>query len=426
MIELLKTEVVPSIGCVEPMSVAMATAKARELLGVMPERIVARLSNTIIKNSMGVGIPGAKGMVGLSAAVALGAVAGVSERGLDCLTEISDDVRTARQFISEHRYEVIQASNSFEIIYIEIVATAGDHKVKVVVAKEHTHYIYLKHDDAVLLDERHTLAREHDRNHDTMLSMALIHEFATKTPLEDLRFILKSAEMNKEVAQIAFKGDYGLNLGRMLKGSFVERMVGQNIMPRLVCYTCAAADVRMSGARVRVMSNMGSGNQGIVATLPVTIFAEETQCPESKLIRALVLSHLTCIYQRQLLGKLSAHCTCVLAGTGAAVGITYLMGGDYEQITYAVKNQIAPLAGIVCDGAKPSCVLKLSQAVSTSFQSAMMAMQNIYVQSTDGIIEDDVDRSIDNLADIGRDAMHEMDSTILKIMTEKEGEIERN
>lgn len=422
ILKLIKQEVVPSVGCTEPMAVALATAKASELLGCMPEKVTARLSGNIIKNAMGVGIPGSGGMIGLPAAIALGAIAGKSELGLEVLRDVQpEDQEKARQFIAEHRFVVKQARNTFEILYVEIEVEAGEERAKVIIAKEHTHYILQMRGDEVLLDERDTLAKEHNRCHETSLSMEKVYEFATKTPIEELRFLLEGAEMNKNVAQMAFSGDYGLNLGKMLmKGAFEERMVGRSTMPRIVCYTCAACDVRMSGARVPVMSNSGSGNQGIAATLPVLVFAEETQATESKLARALAMSHLTVIYIKQLLGRLSAHCGCVIAATGSACGITYLMGGTFEQVCYAVKNQIASLTGMVCDGAKPSCSLKLSSAVSSAFQAAMMAMENICVASTDGIIEDDVDRSIDNLANIGRDAMHEVDNVILQIMVEKE------
>lgn len=422
ILKLIKQEVVPSVGCTEPMAVALATAKATELLGCMPERVTARLSGNIIKNAMGVGIPGSGGMIGLPAAIALGAIAGKAELGLEVLRDVQpEDQEKARQFIAERRFLVKQAHNTFEILYVEIEVEAGEKRAKVIIAKEHTHYILLMRGNELLLDERSTLAKEYNRCHDTSLSMEKVYEFATKTPIEELRFLLEGAEMNKNVALLAFKGDYGLNLGKMLmKGAFEERMVGRSTMPRIVCYTCAACDVRMSGERVPVMSNSGSGNQGIAATLPVLVFAEETQATESKLARALAMSHLTVIYIKQLLGRLSAHCGCVIAATGSACGITYLMGGTYEQVCYAVKNQIASLTGMVCDGAKPSCSLKLSSAVSSAFQAAMMAMENICVASTDGIIEDDVDRSIDNLANIGRDAMHEVDNVILQIMVEKE------
>jgi len=422
ILRLLRNEVKPAIGCNEPRMVALACAKARDVLGQEPEKVTVKLSGHIIKYAMGVGIPGSQGMVGIPAAIALGTLAGKTEYGLELLKDITpEDCERAKKFVADKRWTVMQARNTFEIVYAEVKAFAEDHQVKVIIAKDYSNIVYIKKDGEILLDQRDTLAKEYDRNHESELTIQKIYEFATKCPLDELQFLMKGAQMNKKVAEMAFVSgtDYGLNLGRMLMGEFEERMVGQNAMPRVVCYTCAACDVRMSGLPVLISTNSGSGNQGIAVTIPILVFAEETQCTEAKTMRALAMGNLVNIYIRQLLGKLSAHCSCVLAATGAACGITYLMGGEYEQVTYAVKNQIAGATGMICDGCKPSCVLKLSSAVSSAFQSAMMAMEGIHVASTDGIIEDDVDKSIDNLASIGRDAMLEVDNVVLNIMTDK-------
>lgn len=422
LLKLLRKEVQSSVGCTEPMMVALACAKAREILGCIPDKISVRLSGHVMKFAMGVGIPGTDGMVGIPSAMALGVIAGDAGQGLDVLKNITpEDCQKARQYIQEKRCVVKLAHNIFEILFVEVEATAGEHNTKVLLAKEPTNIVYIKSDDEVLLDQRNTLATEHDRNHESELNMQKIYDFATQCPLDELQFLLKGALLNKEVANLAFtpEANYGINLGKMLRGSFEERMLGQNAMPRIVCFTTAAADVRMSGERVPVTTNSGSGNRGIVATMPVLTFSEEIQCTEAKTIRALALSHLTVIYIKQLLGQLSAHCSCVLASTGAACGIAYLMGADYTQITYAVKNQIAGSTGMICDGCKPSCVLKLSAAVSQAFQSALMAKENIHVASTDGIIEEDVDKSIENLASLGRDAMLEVDNVLINIMTDK-------
>ena len=412
------------MGCTEPMAVALAAAKATELLGEMPDLVIARLSGNIIKNAMGVGIPGSEGMIGLPAAISLAVLAGKSEYNLEVLKDVKhEDVERAKEFIEARKFQVIQARDTHEILYIEIEARKDGKTSKVIIAKQHTNFVYLQSPEAVLLDNRDTLATSSIQSHETDLTMAKVYEFATTAPIDDLSFILESARVNKEVSQLAFTGNYGMNLGKsLLGGGFEQRMLGQNTMPKIVIYTCAACDVRMSGAQVAVMTNSGSGNQGIAATMPIVVFAEDTQATESKLTRALALSHLTVIYIKQLLGRLSAHCGCVIAATGSACGITYLMGGGYENVCYAVKNQIAALTGMVCDGAKPSCSLKLSSAVSSAFQAALLAMDNITVASTDGIIEKDVDKSIRNLADIGRDAMVEVDNIILKIMVNKENE----
>lgn len=424
IIKLLKQEVIPAMGCTEPMAVALATAKATELLGETPDLIIARLSGNIIKNAMGVGIPGSEGMIGLPAAIALAVLAGKSEYNLEVLKDVRhEDVERAKEFIEQRKFQVIQARDTYEILYVEIEARKDGKTSKVIIAKQHTNFVYLQTPTEVLLDERNTLATSPIQSHETDLTMEKVYEFATKTPLESISFILESAKVNKSVSQLAFTGNYGMNLGKsLLGGGFEQRMLGQTTMPKIVIYTCAACDVRMSGAQMAVMTNSGSGNQGIAATMPVVVFAEDIQATEAKMARALALSHLTVIYIKQLLGRLSAHCGCVIAATGSACGITYLMGGGYEQICYAVKNQIAALTGMVCDGAKPSCSLKLSSAVSSAFQAALLAMDGISVASTDGIIESDVDKSIRNLADIGRDAMHEVDNIILKIMVNKENE----
>jgi L-cysteine desulfidase len=306
-------------------------------------------------------------------------------------------------------------------LYIDITVRAAEHEARVIIARQHTHYIYIARDGEATLDLRAEL--EHgDANEagHSDLSVQKVFDFATEMPIDELRFILESERINKEAARMAFTGDYGLNLGRTMNGVYETRMVGQSTMPRIVTYTCAACDLRMAGAKACVMSNSGSGNQGIAATLPVSVFAEDVCASESKLVRALTLSHLMVIYIKQHLGRLSAHCGCVIAATGSSCGITYLMGGGYEQISSAIKNMIASLTGMICDGAKPSCSLKLSSGVSQAFQSAMMAMEGRCVSSNDGIIDEDVDRTIVNLAEIGRNGMQVVDRMILQIMLNKQ------
>ena len=422
ILELLRSEVKTAVGGTEPMSIALAVAKATELLGCTPEKIVAKLSPKIIKNSIGVNVNGIEGAVGIPYAMALGALYGKADAELEVLNNVTSEVvPQAKTYISEGRCSV-RPAHTFELFYVEVEVFAGEHGAKVIIAKEATHYILQKVDDEVIVDERWTLAKEYNRNHDTDLNMRLIYDFSLEVPLEQIKFLLEGARLNKAVAQMAFDNNYGLGLGKMLKGSNEVRMMGQNTMPRMVCYACAACDVRMSGSRVSVMCNSGSGNRGILATLPLLVFAEENCVTESKLLRGLALSNLTIIYIKQLLGHMSSHCSCVIAAAGSACALAYMMGGDYDAVCAAVKNDIAALTGMVCDGAKPSCTLRISSAVSGAFQAAMMAMEGICVPSTDGIIEDSVDRSLDNLANIGRDAMLENDSMILRIITEKEEE----
>jgi L-cysteine desulfidase len=252
------------------------------------------------------------------------------------------------------------------------------------------------------------------------LTLRKVYDFATTAPLDEIRFILESKRLNKAAAERSFEGNYGHRLGKMLKQSECEqKMLGKNTFQNILSYTCAACDARMAGAMIPVMSNSGSGNQGIAATLPVVVYAEENRKSEEEEIRALMLSHLTVVYIKQSLGRLSALCGCIVAATGSSCGITYLMGGTYEQITFAVKNMIANLTGMICDGAKPSCALKLTSGVSTAVLSAMLAMEHECVTSVEGIIDDDVDKSIHNLTKIGKYAMNETDRMVLDIMTHK-------
>jgi L-cysteine desulfidase len=426
VLALIKREVVPAIGCTEPMAVALAVAKATELMGQAPVRVEARLSGNIIKNAMGVGIPGSGGMVGLKAAIALGALGGRADLGLEVLRDITPEVATAaRQWMEQP--DVVRLALERECtdnLYIDItVFDAAERSARVIIAHEHTHYIYMSVGDDVRLDLRAELSAKTegaDAAGLPELSVRRVVEFATEMPIDELRFILESERINMAAARQAFDGDYGLNLGRTMNGVYETRMVGQSTMPRIVTYTCAACDLRMAGAKACVMSNSGSGNQGIAATLPVSVFAEDVCASESKLVRALTLSHLMVIYIKQHLGRLSAHCGCVIAATGSACGITYLMGGGYEEISSAIKNMIASLTGMICDGAKPSCSLKLSSGVSQAFQSAMMAMEGRCVSANDGIVDEDVDRTIVNLAEIGRNGMQAVDRMILQIMLGKQ------
>ena len=226
-------------------------------------------------------------------------------------------------------------------------------------------------------------------------------------------------DLNKAAAEQAFAGEFGHCVGRTLRCERERKIMGDSIFSRILSYTSAACDARMAGAMIPVMSNSGSGNQGIAATLPVVVYAEQTAATEQQTIRALVLSHLTVIYIKQSLGRLSALCGCVVAATGSSCGITYLMGGDYGQVAAAVKNMIANLTGMICDGAKPSCSMKLTSGVSTAVISAMMAMDGHCVTPVEGIIEEDVDKCIRNLTAIGRDGMNETDRVVLGIMTHK-------
>ena len=445
IIALIKQEVIPAIGCTEPIAVALCVAKATEILGCKPHRIEAHLSANILKNAMGVGIPGT-GMIGLPIAIALGALIGKSEYGLEVLKECTPDaVEAGKRMIADEAISIKLKEGITEKLYIEITASAATtassatttassatttasgattasscpQSATAIIAGGHTNFIYLSHNGEVLLDAPLKSTAEQNGNK-TALTLKKVYDFATTAPLEEIEFILEAQRLNKAAAETSFKGRYGHQLGRTLKESTREMSIlGNNTFSKILSYTTAACDARMAGVMVPVMSNSGSGNQGITATLPITIYAEENNKSREELIRALTLSHLTVIYIKQSLGRLSALCGCVVAATGSSCGITYLMGGGYNQISFAVQNMIATLTGMVCDGAKPSCSLKIASGVSTSLLSAILAMEEKCVSSVEGIIDNDVDKSILNLTRIGSESMNETDHAVLDIMTHK-------
>lgn len=418
IIELVQREVVPAIGCTEPIAVALCVAKAVETLGVKPAKLNILLSANILKNAMGVGIPGTD-MVGLPIAVALGALIGRSVYQLEVLKDCTPEaVAQGKQFIAEKRICISLKEEIAEKLYIEVQCEADGNTAKAIIAGGHTTFIYIARNEEVLLDDQQTV-NEEEEDSQPELNLRKVYDFALTAPLDEIRFILDTARLNKAAAEQAFKGNYGHSLGKMLRGTNEHKIMGDCVFTHILSYTSAACDARMAGAMIPVMSNSGSGNQGISATLPVVVFAEENGKTEEELIRALMMSHLTVIYIKQSLGRLSALCGCVVAATGSSCGITWLMGGNYDQVTFAVQNMIANLTGMICDGAKPSCALKVTTGVSTAVLSAMMAMENRCVTSVEGIIDESVDQSIRNLTKIGSQAMNETDKMVLDIMTKK-------
>ncbi|MBO5381517.1 MAG: serine dehydratase subunit alpha family protein [Bacteroides sp.] len=418
IIALIKREVVPAIGCTEPIAVALCVAKATEVLGKQPEQISVKLSANILKNAMGVGIPGT-GMVGLPIAIALGALVGKAEFQLEVLKDTTPEaVQRGKQYIAEKRIQIALKSDTAEKLYIEVACQADEQQATVVIAGGHTNVVFIEKDSQVLLDKRQPTTQEEEQE-SIRLSLQKVYQFATTAPLDEIRFILDTARLNKAAAEQSFRGDYGHGLGRLFGDGKVKDVMGDTLFSHILAYTSGACDARMAGAIIPVMSNSGSGNQGISATMPVVIYAEENGKSEEELIRALMLSHLTVIYIKESLGRLSALCGCVVAATGSSCGITWLMGGEYKEVSFAVQNMIANLTGMICDGAKPSCALKVTTGVSTAVLSAVMAMNGRCVTSVEGIIDEDVDQSIRNLTAIGSRGMNETDSMVLDIMTSK-------
>ena len=410
IIALVHREVVPAIGCTEPMCVALCTAKATEQLGRQPERITALLSANILKNAMGVGIPGT-GMTGLPIAIALGALIGRSEYQLEVLKDLTpESLERGKRFVDEGRIDIQLKRGITEKLYVEVIVESGQHKASAIIAGSHTHFI----SDVAEIGHPQQKAEA-----EIELSLRLVYDFATTAPLEEISFIQETRTYNMNAAREALKGNYGHNLGKTIDRPLSKGIFGNSIFCHIIARTASACDARMGGAMIPVMSNSGSGNQGICATNPVCVYAKENENTEEELLRALTLSHLTSIYIKQSLGKLSALCGCVVASIGSSCGITYLMGGDYERICRSVKNMVANLTGMICDGAKPSCSLKITSGVSTALLSSLLAMEGKCVTSEEGIVDDCVDKTIHNLTSIGADGMGSTDALVLDIMTSK-------
>ena len=419
IIALINQEVVPAVGCTEPMAVALCTARATELLGARPEKITAYLSANIIKNAMGVGIPGT-GMIGLPIAIALGALVGKSKYELEVIKDLTPEaLEEGKAYIKNGRRIEIKLKNGIaEKLYIEVTSESDGHKATAIIADDHTNFVYEEFDGKVLKDNRKPEG-ESDEEQTINLDLHTVWDFATTSPVEEIRFILKTRDLNMSAAQESRKGNYGHCLGKTISRPLSHGIFGKTIFSEIISETALACDARMGGAMIPVMSNSGSGNQGICATNPVAVYARENDNTEEELIRALTLSHLTAIYIKQSLGKLSALCGCVVAGIGSSCGIVYLMGGDYQRVCYAVQNMIANLTGMICDGAKPSCSIKICSGVSSALLSALLSMEGEHVTAAEGIIDEDVDRSIRNLTSIGKEAMCPTDDMVLDIMTHK-------
>lgn len=420
LLQLLHSEVIPAIGCTEPIAVALCVARAKEKLGAEPDSIKVYLSKNVYKNALAVGIPNT-GMTGLPIAIALGATVGRSEYMLEVLRDATPQaVAYAKDYMQRVPADIQINYNAPSMLYIHAQVACGDQTAQATIQDEHTHFVEDANPSAPSLAPSQSAAPA------PVLTLKRVYDFAQEVDIDQVNFLLEGAEMNKQAAETSFANEYGHKLGRLLhtntlqQSSHLQQLFGDTTFTKIISYTCGACDARMSGAMVPVMSNSGSGNQGISCSVPVYLYAKENNCTKEQTLRALALSNLTVIYIKQSLGRLSALCGCVVAATGSAAGITYLMGGKYEEITFAIKNMIANISGMICDGAKPGCALKVTSGVSTAIFSAYLAMQHSYADSTEGIVEDDIDRTIRNLTRIGHDGMQVTDDLILDIMTHKQ------
>ncbi len=435
IIELIQKEVKPALGCTEPIAVSLAVARSCEALreiGAEPGSIVVEVSANILKNGMGVGIPGT-GMIGLHIASALAATCGKSCYGLEVLKDLNtQSIEDAKAMVDAGKIKITLADTPLKL-YIKAFAYSENHCAATEIANNHDSIISVVRDGKSLLQGAHmgsldcagsacTTAGAGENTPaekttlDYKLSVKEILEFASEADFGNIKFILDSVKLNKALAVEGLKDDYGLKVGKTILAKEHEGVFGNSVMTYAMAATAAASDARMAGCTLPAMSNSGSGNQGITVTMPVIAVAEKMEVGEEKLARALVLSHLIAIHIKGYLGKLSALCGCVIASTGSSCGIVYLKGGNYDQVCAAIKNMIGNITGMVCDGAKVGCALKVASGVSSSIQAAVLAMDNICISSNDGIIEDSIEKTICNLGKIGAEGMQTTDRMILDIM----------
>lgn len=416
LITVLHQEVVPALGCTEPITVALASAKAVRELGEQPERINVELSGNLLKNGMGVGVPGT-GMVGLDIAAAVGALGGNPDLGLETLRDITPEhVQAAKQMLAEGRVHVT-LSRDKDVLFASVTVEGKSHTARADIRGAHTNVVLLARDGNTTWEQgpQDPLKAKYIPE----LCLADLYDFATTVPYNDIAFILEGARLNSVIAAEGLKKSYGLNLGRTIAANIERKLLADDACNYALMLTAAAIDARMDGAMLAVMSNSGSGDQGITCTMPVVAFAEKLHASEEQLARALVMSNLTAIHVKQHIGRLSALCGTTVAATGACCGIVLLLGGALPQIAMAVNNMIGNVAGIICDGAKNSCSLKANSSVSAAVHSAMLAMADQGVSGEEGIVSTDAEESIRNLGRLTREGMVETDRVILDIMVKK-------
>jgi L-cysteine desulfidase len=416
-LQKLKEEFVPALGCTEPVAVAYAAANAREVLTMAPERIEFHVSGNILKNGMGVGIPGS-GMVGLTIAGALGALGGNPDAGLEVLDGISNDImELAKTFVDEGK---VQVDVKYDVpkLYIECICHNGDNFGRVIIQDRHTNIVSAERNGKVLFNN--AAGEEAAGGPDfSKWSFESIYEFINSIDLEEIKFIEKGIKLNKSIAQEGLRGTYGLQVGKSMMMNIKKGLLSEDLMNRSIMLTAAASDARMAGSTMPVMSNCGSGNQGISVTLPVVVAAEELEVEHEKLLRGLALALLTTIYMKSFVGQLSALCGVLLSTAGAGCGITYIMGGTFQQLGMTLNNMTGSVTGMICDGAKYGCSHKISASVSAAIQSSLLAMNHNVLNGMNGIIDDDVEATIRNIGRLANEGMEVTDEVILKTMLEK-------
>ena len=411
-IAILEEELRPAMGCTEPIALAYAGAKAKALLGRLPQRIDVAVSGNIIKNVKSVVVPNTGGLRGIAAAVCAGVVAGDAEKELQVISRVTEDQQQAlRDFMSTAHVD-IRPSDSELVFDIDLTLHAGDHTARVRIINHHTNIVLLQKDDEILLELPVEESSEDHLTDKSCLTIERIVEFADCLNVEDIREVVgRQIEYNMAIAEAGLAGNWGANIGRV-----ILRQQGQTLEKRACAYAAAGSDARMSGCERPVIILSGSGNQGITASVPVVIVARDMNASEEELLKAVAVSDLVTIHQKTGIGRLSAYCGAISAGCGAGAGIAYLRGGKFHAVAHTVVNAIAILSGTICDGAKPSCAAKIAAAVDAGILGYDMYLENQQFYGGDGIVTKGVDKTVTNVGRLAREGMRGTDKTILEIM----------
>lgn len=411
-VQILKEELIPAMGCTEPIALAYAAAKAREVLGCIPDKVSIEASGSIIKNVKSVIVPNTDHLKGIPAAAVAGIIAGKAEKELEVISEVTkEEIEEIKDFLLSKPIDVKHVDNGFTF-EIGVRVSKGAEYAKIRILNYHTNIVLAEKNGKVLFEKQVFGEEETGLTDRTLLDMENIWDFANTVDIEDIREVIgRQITYNSAIAEEGFRGDYGANIGSVLLD-----MEGDNIRTRAKARAAAGSDARMNGCEMPVVINSGSGNQGMTCSLPVIEYAEELDSGEEKLYRALVLSNLIAIHQKTGIGRLSAYCGAVCAGAAAGAGIAYLCGGDYDDITHTVVNALAIVSGIVCDGAKASCAAKIAAAVDAGILGYNMYKRGQQFYAGDGIVTKGADATIRNVGRLGKDGMKETNEEIISIM----------
>ena len=411
-VDILKEELRPAMGCTEPIALAYAGAKARQVLGTMPDKVRLFVSGNIIKNVKSVVVPNTGGLHGMSAALCAGIVAGDADRELQVISQVPKDAHEKIKAYMDTVDLDIQPAYSDLVFDIDVFEYAGDDCVRLRIINHHTNIVLVEKNGEKLVDLPITESSEDHLTDKSCLTIENIVAFADCLDVEDIRdYVGEQIRCNMEIANEGLRGDWGANIGTVLL-----RRQGTSAVKKACAYAAAGSDARMSGCEKPVMIVSGSGNQGITASVPVAVYAQEMGADEEKLLKAVALSDLVTIHQKAGIGRLSAYCGAISAGCGAGAGIAYLMGGDAHAIAHTVVNAIAILSGTICDGAKPSCAAKIASAVDAGILGYHMYLEGQQFYGGDGIVTKGVDNTVYNVGKLAREGMRETDRTILEIM----------